>query len=313
MKINSELSGWVTLSRKILAWEWYDDINVSRLFIHLLLTVNHKPNSWHGVEIERGQRIIGYPALSEETRLSIRQLRTALSKLKTTGEVTVKTYSKFSVVTVKNYSEYQDKDRQKVNNVTGKRQSNDRQTTTNNNDNNDNNDKENNMSPFEEFKLQKEEVIKDLQEKFPTRDVAKAWKLIIAYYETHDHSKITNWKLHFEQKVQQDQFKSFTISPRFKVPEKPVVKNSPEQPVTQPVQLNGFAKGLAERVAKKIAVQKEIRSPYVEAKIHKGIDKLIHSPLRGKKIKEPTREERVRQVMGLKPEKEIDTYFKEES
>ena len=35
--------GFINLHRKILDWEWYDDINVFRVFTHLLLTVNWTP------------------------------------------------------------------------------------------------------------------------------------------------------------------------------------------------------------------------------------------------------------------------------
>lgn len=39
--------GFINLHRKILDWEWYDDINVFRVFTHLLLTVNWTPAKWH--------------------------------------------------------------------------------------------------------------------------------------------------------------------------------------------------------------------------------------------------------------------------
>lgn len=143
---STENNGWVTLHRKILEWEWYDDINVKVLFIHLLLTVNHHDNKWHGVLILRGQRATGYPSLAREVGLSIRQTRTALTKLKSTGEVTVKSTSKFSIVTVVNYSEYQDYDRQSDRQATVKRQADDSQTTTNNNVTSKQVNKENNIT-----------------------------------------------------------------------------------------------------------------------------------------------------------------------
>lgn len=76
--------GFINLHRKILDWEWYDDINVFRVFTHLLLTVNWTPAKWHGIEILPGQRITSREILATETGLSVRQIRTALEKLKKT-------------------------------------------------------------------------------------------------------------------------------------------------------------------------------------------------------------------------------------
>jgi hypothetical protein len=51
--------------------------------------------------------------LATETGLTLRQLRTAISKLKLTGELAVVRGSKFSVYTLKNWSRYQ-AERQKI-------------------------------------------------------------------------------------------------------------------------------------------------------------------------------------------------------
>ena len=79
--------GFVLVHRSLLKWEWYDDINTTRLFLHLLLTVNYEPQKWQGVMIERGQRVASFSKLSNETGLTIKQIRTALEHLKRTGEV----------------------------------------------------------------------------------------------------------------------------------------------------------------------------------------------------------------------------------
>ena len=33
----NEDKSFIVINRKILKWHWYDDVNVTRLFIHLLL------------------------------------------------------------------------------------------------------------------------------------------------------------------------------------------------------------------------------------------------------------------------------------
>jgi len=120
---------FVKLYKKMLAWEWYDDINTKVLFLHCLLKANWKPTRWHGVELEPGQFVTSLPTLAEETQLSVRQVRVALDHLNMTGEVTSKCQSKYRIITVNSWSEYQSSDRQDDRQMTGKRQDSDRQMT----------------------------------------------------------------------------------------------------------------------------------------------------------------------------------------
>lgn len=101
---------WIKLNRSILEWEWYDDVNTFRVFVHLLLTANYKPKKWHGIEVDRGQRVISIGNLAEEVGLSVKQTRTALDKLLKTGEITKKGANKYTLITVENYAFYQDVD-----------------------------------------------------------------------------------------------------------------------------------------------------------------------------------------------------------
>ena len=121
---------FIKLYKKMLKWEWYDDINTCRLFTHCLLKANWESTRWHGVELEPGQFITSLATLAKETRLSVRQVRVALDHLILTGEVTSKSQSKFRVITVNNWSCYQGNDKQRDKQVTSKRQSSDKQVTT---------------------------------------------------------------------------------------------------------------------------------------------------------------------------------------
>ena len=124
---------YIKLFRKMLNWEWYTDINTKVLFLHCLLKANWKGGSWHGHEYKRGQFITSLPSLAKETGLTIRQVRTALEHLKSTGEVTDKKYPKFRIITVVSYDLFQSTDRQNDRKTTGnrqaKRQSSDSQAT----------------------------------------------------------------------------------------------------------------------------------------------------------------------------------------
>jgi len=136
------MTGWIKLHRGLLNWEWYDDINTSRLFIHLMLTVNHKDNKWRGIEIKRGSRLTSLDKLSSETNLSVSKIRTSIKKLISTNEIANKSHSQYTVFTMINYDEYQGDDRQYDKPVTNGSQVNDKQIATNKNEKNKNNDKE---------------------------------------------------------------------------------------------------------------------------------------------------------------------------
>lgn len=139
---------WIKLNRNITKWGWYTDANTMRVFIHFLLKANVEDKVFLGIPIRRGELATSYPKLASELHMTNREVRTAISHLKLTGEVTVNTYSKFSHIIIENYEKYQDTpedtnknkkvkkrgDRQNgsqpLGQATGKRQSNDSQTTT---------------------------------------------------------------------------------------------------------------------------------------------------------------------------------------
>ena len=120
-----ECGGFVKIYRKMIDWEWYDDVNTKVVFLHILLNANWKETKWHGETIGEGEYKTTLPTLCSELKLSERNVRTALEHLKKTGTVTVRTNSRYRIITVKNWNEYQQDDRQ----VTDKRQSADSQTT----------------------------------------------------------------------------------------------------------------------------------------------------------------------------------------
>lgn len=109
------MAGYIRLHRQFLEWEWYSDINVSRLFLHLLLKVNYETKRWQGVEIYPGQIVTSSFHLSAETGLTRQQVRTALDKLKKTGEINQRTTSQYTIITILNWDKWQ-KDNQQITN-----------------------------------------------------------------------------------------------------------------------------------------------------------------------------------------------------
>lgn len=89
-------------------WAWYKDQNTKGVFIELLLKCNHEEQKWLGINIKPGQCVIGRKQLAFDLGLSEQQIRTCLRKLeKSTGEITIKTTNKFSLITIVNYEKYQ--------------------------------------------------------------------------------------------------------------------------------------------------------------------------------------------------------------
>lgn len=90
----------------------YKDSIAVHLFVHLLLTANHKPNRFifNGKEImvKRGQLVTGRKQISGETGISEWAVRMRLQLFEKLGMLTRKTTSKFSIITICNYKHYQE-------------------------------------------------------------------------------------------------------------------------------------------------------------------------------------------------------------
>jgi len=135
------MAGWIKLHRSLIDWEWYNDANTCRLFIHLLLRANHKPKKWRGKTIEAGQLLTGRKALSAQTGLSEQQIRTSLSKLKSTNEITIKSTSQDSIITLVCWESYQQNNHEDNQRATNEQPTDNQQVTTNKNVKNENNEK----------------------------------------------------------------------------------------------------------------------------------------------------------------------------
>lgn len=101
------MNGHIKLHRALTEWGWYKDLPTCKLWLHVLLRANYKACEWQGIEIPRGAFATSYAALSAESGLTVKQVRTALGKLKKTGEITVETNRHYTIVTVAKYDEYQ--------------------------------------------------------------------------------------------------------------------------------------------------------------------------------------------------------------
>lgn len=120
------MDGWIKLFRKFKEWGWYRNSNVKDLFLEILLTANFEDKPWQKIIVKRGQLVTSVGHLSDETGLTVRQVRTALDNLKLTNELTIETTTKYTLLTINKYNDYQ----QMTNELTNERQTNDKRTTT---------------------------------------------------------------------------------------------------------------------------------------------------------------------------------------
>jgi hypothetical protein len=124
--------GWIKLHRQILEWEWYSDNNCFRLFLHLLLKANHKEKRFKGIELKVGSIVTSRDLLARETGLSSQQIRTALTKLISTNEITSVTSSQGTIIQIVSYEKFQ----VTTSEITNEQQTSNKRVTTNKNDKN---------------------------------------------------------------------------------------------------------------------------------------------------------------------------------
>ena len=142
-----ESNGWIKIHRSLLDWEWWDDLNTFRVWMTILLSVNHEPKKWRGIVINEGEMLTSYTALSQKCNMSVRSVRTAINHLKSTGELTCESTKNYTVIKVLKWGYFQglsDSGDTPTDIPSDKRPTNDRQTTdkrptSNKNDKNDKN------------------------------------------------------------------------------------------------------------------------------------------------------------------------------
>ena len=98
---------YIKLFRRILGWEWYEDTNTFRVFMHILLRANYEPSRYKGHEIGAGECVFGYRAWAEELGLSVQQVRTAIKHLISTHEITIESTHQFSIIHIEKWEFWQ--------------------------------------------------------------------------------------------------------------------------------------------------------------------------------------------------------------
>ena len=132
--MNEDNGTYIKLFRKITEWEWYTDVPTCKLFIHILLRASATGKRYRGQDIPMGAFTTSTEILASETGLSPQNVRTALKKLKSTGEITCTVTNKYTQIMVIKWGDYQSyvdvTNKQTNKQVTNNQQSTNNQLTT---------------------------------------------------------------------------------------------------------------------------------------------------------------------------------------
>ena len=101
------MQGWFKIYRQIEDWEWYKSPNTRHLFEHLIGRANVEPKRFKGTLLHRGESLTSVEHLSDQTGLSMNQVRLALRNLESTGEIICQRTNRWTKVKVTNFNKYQ--------------------------------------------------------------------------------------------------------------------------------------------------------------------------------------------------------------
>lgn len=101
------MDGWFKIHRKILDWEWWNKPEMVKLLILFVCKANIEDREWQGISILRGQFVTSFEGLKIESGYSIQKIRTCIKRFEKTKEITIKSTSKYSIITICNYDDYQ--------------------------------------------------------------------------------------------------------------------------------------------------------------------------------------------------------------
>jgi len=136
----SDPQGWISLHRKIIDNPLFEDPHALMLWVYLLLRANHKPakilRGNRTVAIKRGQFLTGRKSLSKATGIQESKIERLLKLFESEQQIEQQKTTKYRLISITNYNEYQGSEQQ----INNKRTTTEQQLNTNNNDNNDNND-----------------------------------------------------------------------------------------------------------------------------------------------------------------------------
>ena len=88
--------GYVKIYRKMLDWGWFQDGNMLKAMLWLIINANTQDSEYRGIPVRRGSLVTSRKELSlkwsgtrRHERVSEQEVRTILKRLQTSGEIVV--------------------------------------------------------------------------------------------------------------------------------------------------------------------------------------------------------------------------------
>lgn len=104
----ADLSTYVKMDRNLRFWRWFKSPKTVVVWVWLIMSANIEDHDFERETIHRGEVATSRKTISAATGLTEREVRTALSHLKATGEVSVRIRPKYQVISILRYNDYQD-------------------------------------------------------------------------------------------------------------------------------------------------------------------------------------------------------------
>jgi hypothetical protein len=138
------MKGWVSLHRKLLTSDVFQNEKLLKVFIYCLLKATHSEHSQkvgkQTVVLKPGQFVFGRRRAAFELDMKESTVRDYMKILKDDGTIAINPTNKYSVVTLTNWELYQDKEERNDNKSDNKKPTKGQQNNTNNNGNNADNE-----------------------------------------------------------------------------------------------------------------------------------------------------------------------------
>lgn len=99
--------GWIKKHRSVFDWGWFSDDAVYRFFDCCIMDANIEDGEFLGNKIPRGSFATSYNRMSTRYKMSKMKVKRCINCLKKTGEIRVRSTSKFTLITIVNYEYYQ--------------------------------------------------------------------------------------------------------------------------------------------------------------------------------------------------------------
>ncbi len=92
----------ITLYSSLLDWEWASCPETLSLWVHILFRASDEERRWKGITIPKGGFVTNLAELSEGSGLSVKQVRTHLKRLVSSGYIILKGTNKYTLITIYN-------------------------------------------------------------------------------------------------------------------------------------------------------------------------------------------------------------------